>query len=73
MYISALDTNLVSKIHRQNEYSLIQKKGYTFAIVYSSKYVSNFLNQTLIKKIFWKKKLKKKKIEKKLIGLQGTL
>ena len=27
--------------------SLIQKNGYTFAIVYSNKYVSNFLNQTL--------------------------
>ena len=29
------------------EYSLIQKNGYTFAIVYSSKCVSVFLNQTL--------------------------
>ena len=29
-------------------YSLIQKNGYTFAIVYSSKCVSVFLNQTLL-------------------------
>ena len=29
------------------EYSLIQKNGYTSAIVYSSKFVSVFLNQTL--------------------------
>ena len=28
-------------------YSLIQKNGYTFAIVYSSKCVSVFLNQTI--------------------------
>ena len=37
----------IIKIYDVNRYSLIQKNGYTFAIVYSSKCVTVFLNQML--------------------------
>ena len=44
----ALSISSRLSLFRRNKYSLIQKNGYTFASVYTSKCVTVFFNQTLV-------------------------